>query len=323
MKTMMIKCAMLAAGVWASNWSAHAQTPELPPIKIVVGFVPGGSTDNVARILAEGLRKEMKRTVLVENKPGAIGVVAAQYLHHAGNQSVNYLFSPESWAVIPTLSSTETKLKYNYFKDFRPVAKVVSYPLGLYASQGAGVKNLKEFVQKAQKDKSYQLYGSSGVGGIGEFLGVVMSKEFGIEMTNVPYKGAADVKGALIGNQIHTGVIAPGDISDLIAAGKMVPLGFMSKNRWEVMPDIPTMQEQGFNITQGEAFMGLWTTTKTPDAEIQAMEQAIQKITSQKEFTEMVKKSSLYPSYASSEQLKQQLDELFTFWRPMIAQNQK
>jgi len=291
------------------------------PIRILVGFVPGGTSDAIARMLAEELRVELNRSVLVENKPGAGGRIAAQQLAAGPHDGSVYMFSPDSWAIFPTILMKPETLRYNYLQDMAPVARVISYPLGLYASQGSGAKNLNQYVELAKSNPDLTLYASAGAGSITEFLGVVMSKEFGVKMTVVPYKGAGDVKTAILGNQAPVGIMAPGDIFQYVADGRVVPLGFMTEKRWEVVPNVPTMKEQGFNVTQGEAFMGIWGTKKTPEAERLKMERAIQKILDNPKFKEKMLQANVAPDFASGEVMDKQVRGLISFWTPVVAES--
>lgn len=306
---------VVAVGVGA------ASANDKPPLRILVGFVPGGTSDVIARLLADELRVELNRSVLVENKPGAGGRIAAQTMMSAPHDGNTFLFSPDSWAIFPTITVQPSVLRYNYLEDMAPVARVISYPLGLYASPGAGVKNLKDYVEQAKKKPELTLYASAGAGSITEFLGAVMSKQFGVKMTVVPFKGAGDVKTAIIGNQAPVGIMAPGDLAQYIAEGRLVPLGFMSENRWSVLPAIPTMKEQGFDVTQGEAFMGLWATKKSPAAERKKVEEAVGKILAKPAFRERLLKTNVSPDFATGEALDQQVRRLLDFWRPVVAES--
>lgn len=291
------------------------------PIKLLVGFVPGGTSDAVARMLADGLRVELGRSVIVENKPGAGGRIAAQALMSSPQDGTTYLFSPDSWAIFPTILVPTSTLRYNYLEDMAPVARVISYPLGLYANPNTGAKNLKEYVELAKKNPALTMYASAGAGSITEFLGEVMSKEFKVKMTVVPFKGSGDVKTAVLGNQAHVGIMAPGEIFQYVNEGRLVPLGFMTEKRWSVLPNVPTMKEQGFNVTQGEAFMGVWSTKKTPADERRKMEDAIKKVLSNPAFKSRVLQSSVAPDFASGAEMDKQVRSLISFWKPIVEKN--
>jgi len=313
-----LKKLMLAVALSSAALAAQAQ--EAKPMRLLVGFVPGGTSDTVARMLAEELRTALKRNVVVENKPGAGGRIAAEQLKAAPADGSTYLFSPDSWAVFPTLLLPESTLRYNYLADMAPVARVISYPLGLYASNAAGVKDLKSYVAKARTNPDMRMFASAGAGSITEFLGVVMSKEFGTEMTVVPYKGAGEVKTALIGSQTMVGIMAPGEVLKHLGAG-VHALGFMSKERWPVAPNIPTMKEQGFDVVQGEAFMALWASSKVPKAERDVMEDAVRRILQKPEFRKKLEQASVAPDFAGAAELDKQVRDLLAFWGPVVKQS--
>lgn len=306
-------CALLLAT--ASHYAAASSTA---PVRLLVGFVPGGTSDTVARLLADELRGELGRNVMVENKPGAGGRIAAEVLKSSAPDGTTYMFAPDSWAIFPTLLLPESTLRYSYIKDMAPVAKVISYPLGFYGSQMSGAKNLKDFVELAKKNKDLTLYASAGTGSITEFLGILMSEKFGVKMTVVPYKGAGEVKTALLGNQVAAGIMAPGEILQFTKDGKITPFGFMTKERWSVAPNIPTLREQGFDVTQGEAFMGVWASAKTPANEREKMELAIKNIVAKESFRQKVLKASVQPDFAGSRELDQEVKGLLDFWRPLV-----
>lgn len=303
----------------AASQSALANSSA--PIKLLVGFVPGGTSDAVARMLADELRVELGRSVIVENKPGAGGRIAAQALMSAPQDGTTYLFSPDSWAIFPTILIPANKLRYNYLEDMAPVARVITYPLGFYGSPNTGAKNLKEYVELAKKNPALTMYASAGAGSVTEFLGEIMTKEFKVKMTVVPFKGSGEVKTAVLGNQAPAGIMAPGEIFQFVTEGRLIPLGFMTEKRWPVLPNVPTMKEQGYNITQGEAFMGVWSTKKTPAEQRKKMEDAIGKILSTPAFKSRVLQASVSPDFATGAEMDKQVRSLISFWKPIVEQS--
>ncbi|WP_159917692.1 tripartite tricarboxylate transporter substrate binding protein [Pantoea sp. 18069] len=293
--------------------SQYAAANASAPVRLLVGFVPGGTSDTVARLLAEELRGELGRNVIVENKPGAGGRIAAEMLKSSKPDGTTYMFAPDNWAIFPTLLLPETTLRYNYLKDMAPVAKVISYPLGFYGSQMSGAKDLKEFVELAKKNKDLTLYASAGTGSITEFLGILMREKFGVKMTVVPYKGGGEVKTALLGNQVAAGIMAPSEILQFTKERKITAFGFMTKERWSVAPNIPTLKEQGFDVTQGEAFMGVWASSKTEASEREKMEKAIKNIVAKDSFRQKVLKTSVYPEFSGSQDLDREVKNLLNF----------
>lgn len=301
---------LAAAGV-----SANAQDNQ-SPIRILVGFSAGGNVDIAARLLAEELRPLIGRNIVVENRPGAGGRLAAQALKGAPADGTTYLFSPDSWAIFPTITLSEKQLRYNYLTDMAPVARVLSYPLGLFASASSGISSAQDYAAKVKKDPQLALYGSSGAGSITEFLGVLMSQEFGAKMTVVPFKGANEVKTMLMGGQVAVGIMSPSDVID--DAKHVRPLGLISPKRWSLAPNIPTLAEQGINVTHGSAFMGLWASSKAPAAERAKMEKAVQVALDNPAFRQKLAKSYMEADYANAQQLDLQVRDLIQYWRPVV-----
>ncbi|QIL73949.1 ABC transporter substrate-binding protein (plasmid) [Diaphorobacter sp. HDW4B] len=294
---------------------AHAQNPN--PVRIIIGFAAGGNGDIIARMLANELRPILGRNVIVENKPGAGGRLAALQLKSAPADGSNYLLAPDSWSIFPTILQTEGQLRYSLQKDFAPVARVVSYPLGLFVSEGAGVHNLKEYIEKAKTNPSIAAYGSSGAGSITEFLGIVMSKEFGFKMTVIPFKGGSEVKSNLMGSQIPVGIMTAGDgLADV--GGKIKPLGFFTPTRWSIAPDVPTFKEQGYDIVNGGAFSAIWTSAKTPESERKKMEDALKQVLSKPDVQEKLSKIYVRSDFADGRTLGEQVGKLIQYWNPIV-----
>lgn len=297
-----------------------ANAQDQHPVRIIIGFAAGGNGDIIARLLAEELRPVLGRNVIVENKPGAGGRLAAQTLKAAPADGNSYMLAPDSWAIFPTILNTEAQLRYKLKSDFSPVARIVSYPLGLFVSESAGVNTLKEYVEKAKADPSIALYGSSGSGSITEFLGIVMSKEFGFKMTVVPFKGGGDVRTNLIGGQVPVGVMTPGDgLADV--GNKIKPLGFFVEERWAIAPQVPTFKEQGFNIVNGGAFSAFWTSAKTPEAERSKMEEALKKVLAKPSVQERLAKIYVRADFSDGKALGQQVDKLINYWTPIVKES--
>lgn len=300
-----------------SSFMAHAQDPHT--IRILIGFAAGGNGDILARLMADELRPILGRNVIVDNKPGALGRLAAQALKAAPADGTTYLLAPDSWAIFPTITTSEAQLRYNIRTDFAPVARIVSFPLGFFVPESSNIKNLKEYVEKVKANPGSGLYGSSGTGGVTEFLGTVMTKEFGTKMTVVPFKGGGEVKSNLMGGQLPAGIMVAGDgLSD--NGGKIRPLGFFVEERWSLAPQVPTFKEQGFNIVNGGAFSGFWTQAKTPEAERKKFEEALKQVLSKPAVQERLAKLYVRADFADGKALGQQVEKLITYWTPIVKE---
>lgn len=295
-----------------------ASADDKSPIRILVGFSAGGNVDMVARLLAEELRTELGRNILIENRPGAGGRMAAQTLKSAHADGTTYLFSPDSWAIFPSIMMTSAQLRYDYARDMAPVARVVSYPLGFFASASSGVTSMQDYAVKLKTRPELAFYGSSGAGSITEFLGILISKSVGAKLSVVPFKGASEVKTMLVGGQVPLAIMSP---SDVLSENnkKIVPLGLISEKRSKLAPYIPTLAEQGVNVTQGSAFMGIWASSKTPSSERSKMENAIRSVTAKASFQKKLALAYMEGDFASAQDLGKQVIELQEFWKPVVA----
>jgi len=306
------------AALSLSSFAVSAQ--DQSPIRMLVGFAAGGNVDHVARLLAEELRSQLGRNVLVENRPGAGGRLAAQLLKAAPGDGNTYMLSPDSWAVFPTITMTEAQLRYNYARDMAPVARVASYPLVFLASASSGVTSLSDYAQKVKTDPSLAMYGSSGAGSITEFLGVLLSRELGTKLTVVPFKGGSEVMTMLMGGQVKVGIMSPSDV--LSENNKKIrPLGFISEKRSALAPNIPTLAEQGIKVTQGSAFLGMWASSKTPESERAKMGLAIKAVLEHPGFKQKLAAAYVEADYGDAKELDKQVRGLIDYWKPVLEES--
>lgn len=297
-----------------------AQAQDSNTVRILLGFAAGGNGDIIARMMADELRPILGRNVIVDNKPGALGRLAAQALKSSAPDGTTYLLAPDSWAIFPTITTPESQLRYSLKNDFAPVARIVSFPLGLFVPESSNINSLKDYVEKAKANPALAMYGSSGSGGVTEFLGTVMTKEFGVKMNVVPFKGGGEVKSNLMGGQLPAGIMVAGDgLSD--TGGKIKPLGFFVEERWSIAPQVPTFKEQGFNIVNGGAFSGFWTHAKTPEAERKKMEDALRQVLAKPAVQERLARIYVRADFADGKALGQQVDKLIHYWTPIVKES--
>lgn len=312
--------AIIFATAMAATSASMAQ--EHQTIKILIGYAAGGNGDLIARILAEELRPILSKNVIVENKPGANGRIAAIELKNSPADGSYYLFAPDSWAIFPTIMNSEKQLRYNIKTDFTPVARIVSYPLGLFASSNISANSIKEYVSYLKENPMMAAYGSSASGGVSEFLGKVMSKEFGIEMRHIPFKGGSESRQNLLAGQIPAAIMTPGD-GLMESQGKIKPLGFFTSERWPLAPDIPTFKEQGFPIVNGGAFSAFWTSSATPIKEREKMQNSLKKVLAKKHVQEKLAKIYAYADFAEGDTVAREVDSLLKYWGPIVNSKQQ
>ncbi len=240
--------ALFAAG-------AAAQAFPSKPVRILVGFGAGGSTDIVARVLAQSLTGDWKQNVLVENRPGASGMIAAEMTAKAPADGHTLMITPQtSLAVAPALYG---KAPYDTMRDFTPITLTGYTPLLMVVHPSFPVKNFKEFLALAKKSKEPLTFGSGGVGSSPHMAGELMSSQLGIKITHVPYKGENPALADTVGGQIP---IMFGNLPVAIPhvqSGRLRGIANTWSTRSPLAPDIPTVAEAGFKDYAIATWFGL------------------------------------------------------------------
>jgi tripartite-type tricarboxylate transporter receptor subunit TctC len=301
-------CAMSATCLVAQAQSSN-------PVKLLVGFPPGGSMDALARMLAEKLQVSLGRTVIVENKPGANGRLAIESLATAGPDT--YLVAPVSSLIFPVL--TTPGLRYDIFKDMKPVAGLTSVSLGVAVNTKIGVNDAKELVAWLKAHPNEAQFGTGGLGGQNHFIGLQFGKVTGVNMNVVAYKGNAPVLTDLMAGHIPMGIFVMGEAAAHARGGRVRVVGVMTSKRSPVMPDVPTMTEQGIPLEAGEAWYGMWTPATASKAEVDKMEDAVKKALASPEVRDGIEnKYFMSVDYRSAEQATKRMRGEYDFWQPLV-----
>ena len=220
---------------------ALAQAYPDKPVRLLVGFSPGGFTDVLARIVAQKLQERLGQPFVVENKPGAAGTIAADQVAHSKPDGYTLLMGhSNSNSIAPALYP---KLTYNVIKDFSPIAHVASTPFLLTVNPSVSATDVKSFVEYA---KTHPLrYASSGQGSGQHLAAEQFSLQTGVKMTHIPYKGSGQAITDLLSGQVELNFESPPNTMQHIKAGKLKALGITSAKRSALMPEVPTIAEQG------------------------------------------------------------------------------
>jgi tripartite-type tricarboxylate transporter receptor subunit TctC len=263
---------LMAALCLAASATAFAQQGST---RIVVSFSPGGPVDFVARTLAVQLSKELGRTVLVENKPGANGAIGAtEVLRAEPDGNTIWISSVGAAAINPALYD---KLPYDMQRDFAPVSLVVNNVELLVVNEKNPAKDAADFVALARKNSGPTAMASSGVGSIPHLAIEQLSDSTGVRFLHVPYKGAAPAITDLMGGQV-AGFF--GDVPGLIGqvkGGKLRAIGIASKKRHPALPDVKTLEEQGLKGVDTINWYALFVSARTPAPIVDALNKAVQR----------------------------------------------
>lgn len=252
---MTIKNGVIAVALAIFASAAAAQNFPTKPVRILVGFGAGGATDIVARTLAQSLTADWKQNVLVENRAGASGMIAAEMTAKAPADGYTLMISPQtSLAVAPALYG---KAPYDTMRDFTPITLTGYTPLLMVIHPSFPVKNFKEFIAFAKKSKEPITFGSGGVGSSPHMAGELMSAQLGIKITHVPYKGENPALADTVGGQIP---VMFGNLPVAIPhvqSGRLRGIANTWSTRSPLAPDIPTVAEAGFKDYAIATWFGL------------------------------------------------------------------
>ena len=239
---------------------AHAQQYPSRPVRIVVPFPPGGSTDSVARLLAQKLGENFGQPVLVDNRPGGNLFIGAEAVAKAPPDGHTLLFTLDIvFTMNPFLFS---KLPYDPEKDFTPVSLVTTQSMWFVANPKLPARTMPELVAYAKANPKKINYGSGAI--VGQLTGELFRMLTGAEMTYVPFKGSAAALQALLAGDIDLAVADITPFSPHIASGKLRGLGQTGRKRFESMPAVPTMVEQGLKDFEVVGWFGLYAPAGTP-----------------------------------------------------------
>ena len=247
----MIRLAAALLATLAVN--ASAAWPERP-IKVLIGYAPGGSTDVVARLVGNRLGEKLGQPIVIENKPGGAGDFAAELMLQAPPDGYTLMMST---VALHAINAGLYKQKFDPVADFTPIAFVCSYPMIMIGSPQTSFKTIAELKELAAKTPTF--YSSSGVGSPGHLSGELLIKATGASLTHVPYKGGAPSTLAIISGEAQVNFATLPAVVPQVRAGKVRAIGLASRERNPAVPDVPTLAELGvpdFDVGTWSALIG-------------------------------------------------------------------
>jgi tripartite-type tricarboxylate transporter receptor subunit TctC len=210
------------------------------------------------------------------------------------------------------------QLKWSLWRDFAPVAGLATYPLGMAVSLQTGATNVREFVEWVKKNPT-ATFGSPGLGGQNHFLGSQFARQAGIDMPVTPYKGTPPLITDLVGGHVPAAVTLMDEMLKYHRSGRVRVIGIFSEARSDLMPDIPTMGEQGIEVASGDGWTAMWAPAKTPAAEIARMQNAVRRILEMPQVREtMMTRLSVLPRYMDAEEMARRQRAELADWEPVI-----
>jgi tripartite-type tricarboxylate transporter receptor subunit TctC len=306
----------LAACVWSTV--VPAQDYPTRPIRMIVAFTPGGTTDFVARLLADKIKGPLGQTVIVENKPGANGAIGAEHVAKSEPDGYTLFFTTVgAVAINPALRSN---LPYDSVRDFAPIGLTVRNSTMLVVNAAMKANSAKELAALAREKPGTVTIGITGIGAISHLGLELFQSAAGIKLQAIPYRGAAQAVTDILGGQLD-GVFA--DVPTIISqvkAGKLKALAATSRERSDIFPDVPTFVEQGFADTVADQWAGVLAPARTPPAIIAKVNAAFAAALADADVRDRLRQAGVTPSPGSPEEFARYLKEEIARWSKVIRE---
>lgn len=311
-----LAAAPLAAPAIGKAWAQDGDYPNRV-IQLVVGFPAGQASDIGARLMAKQMTEELKQSVYVDNKPGATGIIAHQFVKNAPPDGYTFLFgSTATLAINPSLFR---KLSYDPVKDFAPVALLWISPMFLVAAPDLPVNNFAEAIAYVKAHPGKTTYGSGGSGSTQHIAMELLKKELGLDMMHVPYKGTPGMLTDLMAGRVNFAFESASAIMPYIQAKSVKALATSVPARLPIMPDLPTIAEQGLPGFEAMTWAAFVAPAGTPAPVVARLNQAANKAMASKDMTENFAKTYAQPRPGTPADLEAFMRKEIARWGKAVA----
>jgi len=285
------------------------------PIRLIVGFTPGAASDITARLFAKGAAPILGQQVAVENKPGAAGSVAGQYVVRAAKDGYTLFLFALSTLTNEILNPTPS---FDVSKDFAPIALLANGTIVLAVNPASNVRSVAELIALAKSKPEEVLYGSTGMGSIPQLAAELFAQRAGIKLTHVPYPGSPQITGDLIAGRITMSFNIASAMIGQIKAGQLTALATAAKKRAAALPDVPTMAEAGIPDFDTSLWLGLAAPVGTPSRVIEKLADAAHKAMQSPESVEMLRTQGYEPLDALPDQFAAFIRSEIARWSAVV-----
>lgn len=286
------------------------------PIRLIVPYPPGGASDTLARTLADKLTQRWQQTVVVDNRPGAAGTLAANLVAKAPADGYTLLFgTTANFAVTPVLG----QVSYDPQRDFSTISMMAESWELLVIAPSLPAKTVPEFVALARQRPREINFGSPGQGSLFHLRGEMFAKAAGIELTHVPYRGSAPAQADLVAGQIQ--MLFDSAVLPHIRRGQMRALGIFGDRRWSAVPDVPTISEQGVTMRGSPGWWGVLGPAGLPAAVTERIDQAIRETIALPDVVEKLDAVGTWPAYLGPADFASRYKRDIEDYRQVIVDN--
>ncbi len=315
-----LRTAGLAAGAAAVStlYAGRARAAVYPdrPIKIIVPFAPAGPTDIIARILAQNLGAALSGNIIVENRPGAGGNIGIGYAAHAEADGYTLLVISSAYVVNPGLYA---RIPYDPYKDFAAIAELGTTPNAIVVTPKLGVSSIAELIARAKANPNELNFASPGAGTTPHLSGELFKIVGGIEMTHVPFNGAAPAIQALLAGTTQVAVSALPPVLPFAQSGELKVLAVTGTHRWPDLPDVPTMVELGYKDFVAETAQFFFAPAKTAPDIVEKLSVKSIAVLRAPEAAEQLRVNGYEVLANGPEALRQRIEREVPKWRDVIA----
>ena len=295
---MVLRIFVIAAGLLTASLAQAEPYPQRP-IRLLVPFAAGSAIDIVARLIAENMAATLGQNVYVDDQPGAAGLIGMRAVAHSAPDGYTVLVANDS--VLTMVPNLEPDAGYDPQKDFAPVARLVSIPLGLIANADFPAKNVKDLIALAKQQPGAINYASGGIGSPQHIAMELMMRAAGITLTHVPYRGITPAVADIIAGHVPLGFTAMSAVIPILNDSRIRLMGVSTAKRMEQLPDVPTISEAGVPGYSFIAWCAMFVPSNTPGEVVEKLNNAALHALADPDVNERLNKFAL-PAYGSSPQ---------------------
>jgi tripartite-type tricarboxylate transporter receptor subunit TctC len=311
----------LAAMLLTGTTLAAAQGYPTKTVRMIVPFPPGGTTDTIARIVAQRMTETMGQPVVVENRSGAGGSIGADVVAKAAPDGYTILMHNVTFPLSSAALVQANRSPYNVETDFAGISIAANVPMYITAHPGVPANNLREYINLLQKDRNLKYnYGSTGPGSYMHVVGEVIKHDEKIDMAHIPFRGAAPMKQDLLAGRIQLGGDQLSSSLSEIRAGTLKALATNSAQRSAALPNVPTVREMGLPKLEMEGWNGLFAPAKTPKEIIDRLSREVAAAVKNPEVQKRLAAIAAEPVGSTPAEQEAMLRKQFTQVRPIIQQ---